>query len=202
MDSIRLFIALDTPPPVKQQMALLRDDLSRRTRDVRWEPPDKLHCTLRFLGNVERSLLGSVEQVVESAASGIPPLTLGYAGIGFFPDRTRPRIIWIGIRDVGGDLGPLQERISAGLSGLGFVAEERTFHPHVTLGRIGSGRRARGLIDSVETRTFGHPPVIVPAVEIMQSVLGPGGSRYVLMRSIPFPGGGGTSRGFAPGTPG
>ena len=197
MDMLRLFIAVDTPAAVKQEMALLRDDLARRARTVRWEAAGKLHCTLRFLGNVERSRLSSIEQQVESAASGIPPLSLNYSGIGFFPDSIRPRIIWIGIRESGGDLARLQERVSGGLLSLGFLPEERPFHPHVTLGRAGAGR-TRVLIDIAKTRTFDHPPVIVPAVEIMQSVLRPRGSEYVVLRSIPLTGDGGIS----PGSPG
>ena len=206
MDMLRLFIAIDTPAAVKREMALLRDELAPRARDVRWEAAGKFHCTLQFLGEVERSRLGSIEQQVESAASGTPPLSLTYAGIGFFPDRTRPRVIWIGIRESGGGLARLQERISGGLQGVGFVPEERPFHPHVTLGRLGggaagrgaAGRGARVLIDTVETRTFEHPPVIIPAVEIMQSVLRPRGSEYVVLRSIPLTGTGGIS----PGSPG
>jgi len=197
MDLLRLFIAIDTPEAVKHRMALLRDDLARRTRDVRWESTGKLHCTLRFLGNVERSRLGSIEQQVETAASGTSPLSLSYSGIGFFPDSTRPRIIWVGIRESGRDLSRLQEIVSGGLSALGFVPEGRPFHPHVTLGRVGGAGESRGLIGIVETRTFEHPPVIIPAVEIMQSVTRPRGSEYVVLRSIPLTGVGGIS----PGTP-
>ena len=198
MDMIRLFIALETPAAVKREMTLLRDDLARRARDVRWEAAGKLHCTLRFLGNVERTRLGSIEGEVESAASGIPPLRLTYSGLGFFPDGISPRIIWIGIRESGGDLARLHERVSRGLLGIGFVPEERPFHPHVTLGRVtgGSGRKeSRVLIETVETRTFDHPPVIVHAVEIMQSVLRPRGSEYVRLRSIPLTGAVGVSPG-------
>jgi RNA 2',3'-cyclic 3'-phosphodiesterase len=198
MDMIRLFIAVDTPAAVKREMVLLRDDLARRARDVRWEAAEKLHCTLRFLENVERSRLPSIEQQVESASSGIPPLSLNYSGIGFFPDSIRPRIIWIGIRESGGELARLQERVSGGLLSLGFLPEARPFHPHVTLGRAGAGRTSRVLIDIAKTRTFDHPPVIVPAVEIMQSMLRSRGSEYVVLRSIPLTGAGG----IAPGSPG
>ena len=201
MDMLRLFIAVDTPATVKREMALLIDDMARGARGVRWEDTGKLHCTLRFLGSVERSRLGSIEQQVELGTAGIPPLSLTYAGIGLFPDGIRPRIIWIGIREKGGDLALLQERVSRSLRSLGFLPEERPFQPHVTLGRVGGGitGTASGvLIDIVKTRTFDHPPVIVPAVEIMQSVPRPRGSDYVVLRSIPLTGAGGVS----PGAPG
>jgi 2'-5' RNA ligase len=102
-------------------------------------------------------------------------------------------VVWAGISDARGDLRTLQERISAGLTRLGFPPEERPFHPHVTLGRVRDGADVRGLIDIVETRTFENPPVIVPAVEIMQSIPGPRGSVYAVLHSIPLLGtGGGT----------
>jgi RNA 2',3'-cyclic 3'-phosphodiesterase len=201
MDMLRLFIAVDTPAAVKREMALLRDDLAGRARGVRWEATGKLHCTLRFLGSVERSRLGSIARQVELGTAGIPPLSLTYAGIGLFPDSIRPRIIWIGIREEAGDLALLQERVSRSLRSLGFPPEERPFQPHVTLGRVGggiAGSASRVLIDIVKTCTFDHPPVIVPAVEIMQSVLRPRGSDYVLLRSIPLMVAGGVS----PGSPG
>jgi 2'-5' RNA ligase len=183
-DSLRLFIAVDTPEIVKHQMALLTGELSHRWRNVRWEAPGKFHCTLCFLGNVRRALLPSIERRVAHAAAGTPPLSLAYSGIGFFPDATRPRVIWIGIQDVTGELLRLQQRVSGSLAEEGFAPEERAFHPHVTVGRVQATQRSGALIEIAETRTFYHPPVPVPAVEIMQSITGPRGSTYVVLHSI------------------
>ena len=187
MSLLRVFIAFDTPPAVKRALALLRDDIARRTHDVRWEAPGKLHCTLRFLGDLDPSALGPLEREVALAARTTPPLAVAYSGVGFFPDRERPRILWVGIRDPTGEVGRLQERISRGLSSLGIPPEERPFHPHVTLGRIRGTLPDGRLIARVESCTFEHPPVSVPAVEIMQSVLTPRGSQYTLLGSVPLP---------------
>ncbi len=186
MPPLRMFIALDTPPSVKLAMAALRDDLAAASGDVRWERSGKFHCTVRFLGSVPGEMLDPIGDIVREAASDIPPLRLAYRGIGFFPDRLRPHVIWIGVRDDGGDLARLGERIEGGLRRAGFAPEDRPFHPHVTLGRVARGGRAGKLIESAETRTFDHPPVIVPTVEIMQSVPGPGGTVYTVLRSIPL----------------
>ena len=186
MDALRVFIAIDTPADVKRRMTGLRDSLSGRMRDVRWESAGKYHCTLRFLGTIERSRLASVEAAVESAAGGTAPLSLSYSTVGVFHGGGRPRVIWVGIRDIAGDLGRLEERLTERLAPLGFPPEERPYHPHVTLARIGNSANARGLIEIVETCTFEHPPVSIPAVEVMQSVLSPRGSEYHLLRSIPL----------------
>ncbi len=187
MDRLRLFIAFDTPADVKRSLARLAEELARASKGVRWEAPAKFHCTLRFLGDVDRSRLVALEEETRLAAA-LPPLSVAYTGLGFFPPAARPRVVWAGISDMHGDLLRLQERVSAGLARLGFPREERPFHPHVTLGRVRDGADIRGLIDIVETRTFDSPPVIVPAVEIMQSVPGPSGSAYAVVRSIPLSG--------------
>jgi RNA 2',3'-cyclic 3'-phosphodiesterase len=188
VDALRVFIAIDTPAEVKRRMTILRDELAGRMRDVRWESAAKYHCTLRFLGDIERSKLPSVEAAVRSAAAGSLPLSLGFSAVGVFPGAGKARVIWVGIRDVAGSLARLQERLAGSLGPLGFPPEERPYHPHVTLGRIGNTARASGLIEIVETCTFEHPPVIIPAVEVMQSVLSPRGSEYHLLRSIPLEG--------------
>jgi len=185
MDTLRVFIAVDTPAEVRSVLARLSADLARSTTAVRWEGPAKFHCTVRFLGNVERSRLAALEEEIRRAAA-VPPLSVAYTGLGFFPPGAPPRIVWAGIRDGHGDLRVLEERVSAGLARLGFPREERAFHPHVTLGRVRDGADVRTLIETVQTRTFDCPPVIVPAVEIMQSVPGPRGSAYEVIRSIPL----------------
>ena len=83
-------------------MASLRDDLARRAPRVRWEPAEKFHCTLRFLGNVGAPVLAALEEELRGAAALVPPLSLRYSGIGAFPDAAHPRVIWIGVGDVTG----------------------------------------------------------------------------------------------------
>ena len=190
MATLRIFIAVDTPAEVKAQIAALRDAISRECAGVRWEATTKFHCTLQFLGNVPEGQMPAVEHRVAAAASGSPALQLGYRGIGFFPDSARPRVIWVGVHDATGALLRLQGEIARGLEGEGFAGEERPFHPHVTLGRLQGTHPPHRLIEIAETRTFEHPPVVVPAVEIMQSVTGSRGTSYAVLRSIPLSGSG------------
>ncbi|HTY60274.1 MAG TPA: RNA 2',3'-cyclic phosphodiesterase [Bacteroidota bacterium] len=190
MATLRIFIAVDTPAEVRAQIAALRDGIARECAGVRWEATAKFHCTLQFLGNVPGVQMAAVERSVAAAASGSPALLLGYRGIGFFPEGARPRVIWVGVHDATGTLLRLQEEVARGLEREGFAREERPFHPHVTLGRLPAAHPPHRLIEIAESRTFEHPPVVVPAVEIMQSVTGSRGTSYAVLRSIPLSGGG------------
>jgi len=183
MESLRLFIGFDTPEPAKAMLEELRARLARSGADVHWEQKAKLHCTLRFLGEVSETILEPLTKALETAVGGIPALSLVYAGIGYFPDRNRPRIIWVGIEEPSGNLLLLQKQIEGALIPLGVTAETRPFHPHVTLGRIRSPRKLSLLLESAESCTFHSPPVTVQAVTIVRSVLTPRGSVYSVMRS-------------------
>ncbi|HUI09164.1 MAG TPA: RNA 2',3'-cyclic phosphodiesterase [Bacteroidota bacterium] len=185
--ALRLFIAIDTPASVRSAMAALREEVAPRARGFAWEAREKYHCTVQFLGDVERTRLGEITASVREATAGISPLRLAYRGLGFFPSTSSPRVFWVGIEDCTGSLGLLRDRIARALAPLGFPPEERPFHPHVTLARARAGADARTLIDTVQRRTFEHPPVTVPAVEIMQSVPVAGGTAYTVLASLGLP---------------
>jgi 2'-5' RNA ligase len=55
MPTLRLFIALETPPEIKPKIAAIRDQLRTSNADVKWEPGEKLHATMKFLGNTSRT---------------------------------------------------------------------------------------------------------------------------------------------------
>jgi len=186
MESLRLFVGIDTPAQVKELLDDLRATLARSGADVHWEQKAKLHCTLRFLGEVSGTLLDPLTKALESAVTGIGTLSLVYAGIGFFPDRNRPRILWIGIEESSGTLLQLQRQLEGALIPLGVPTEGRPFHAHVTLGRIRSPRKLSLLLESAESCTFQSPPVTVHEVNIVRSVLTPRGSVYSVLRSVPL----------------
>ena len=92
-------------------------------------------------------------------------------------------MLWVGI---GGRLEPLirlQEDVDAALGGLGFPAETRPFHPHLTLARLDrrmpAGAR-RSSLDALEsTGLTAGMRIRVDSVSLVQSILGRGGARYV-----------------------
>ena len=188
-DQIRLFIAVDTPGEVRRAIRLLTAEIAPRLRGFRWEAPEKYHCTIQFLGAVPRGRLEAITAAVRNAALGAAPLRLAYRGLGFFPGPAAPRVFWVGVDDTTGALGTLRGIIGGALAPMGFPPEDRPFHPHLTLARASAGADARALIDTVQRRTFDHPPVIVPAVEIMQSVPVTGTTAYTVLASLPLRGG-------------
>ena len=125
----RLFVALDLPDSVKRSL----EPLARGLGDVRWTASDQQHLTLRFIGEVGN---GAVSEVVEALAA-VPavPFQLSLEGLGHFPPRGEPRVLWVGVGK-SAELARLKRRIDRALEAAGVPPDSRKFAPHVTLARI------------------------------------------------------------------
>jgi RNA 2',3'-cyclic 3'-phosphodiesterase len=125
----RLFVALDLPEPIKRSL----EPLSRGLGDVRWVDAGQQHLTLRFLGQLDN---GWMHEVAEALAlvTGVP-FDLRLKGIGHFPLRGEPRVLWVGV-EKSLELQRLKRRIDRTLDTAGLAPEGRKFAPHVTIARI------------------------------------------------------------------
>jgi 2'-5' RNA ligase len=125
----RLFVALDLPEDIKRSL----EPLARGLGDVRWSTPEQQHLTLRFIGDVDN---GTVHDVVEALAT-VPalPFELSLRGLGHFPPRGEPRILWIGVERSAALVG-LKRRIDRALEEAGIPPDSRKFAPHVTIARM------------------------------------------------------------------
>lgn len=153
--SWRCFIAVAVSDEVRAAAARLQGRLRRTHCDVSFPDPAKLHLTLVFLGDTLTGRIGEVKRAVAAAAAGEPPFDLAFGGLGFFGPPRHPRVIWAGVGGADasgpGPLARLQEKLLANITELGFTLEKRPFRPHLTLGRIRSGRGLADLTSMVET---------------------------------------------------
>lgn len=124
---MRLFIALDLPDFIKDELKTLHD---RRMR-ARWTTEPQWHITLHFLGERDdEATLCSLLSAVQAE-----PFALRLQGVGTFSDRDRARVLWAGI-EAPPALQTLHSRIGDALAAAGFEAERRPYHPHMTLARF------------------------------------------------------------------
>lgn len=197
IETMRLFVALELPDTWKQALGRLQDEmragLGERFGDsvrVRWVKPDNIHLTLKFLGEVPTGDLPAIEHALAQAVSQPPDLSLSLAGVGSFEDRRAPRVILAGLGGETGKLNSLVEQIETWLSAAGWPREKRSFHPHLTLGRLpdgmdGATRRAvAGLTASFQPEAV--PAWTVASVYLIRSRLGPGGAGYDRLASFPL----------------
>jgi len=186
-ESLRLFLALDLPPEVRSALEEVQRGLKGTGADVRWVRIASIHLTLKFLGQVEAGAVEEIRRAVEPAASACPVLSLHPAGAGVFPGPRSPRVVWIGLEGDLERLGALAGEVDLALAGLGFQAEKRPFQPHLTLGRVRSGRHKAGLMEGVLSLAgFRGPEFQARELILFRSELNPAGAVYTALERIPL----------------
>jgi 2'-5' RNA ligase len=151
---------------------------------VRWTPPEQMHLTLRFFGDVASAEVGCIKTALHRACENRPAFQLRAVGIGGFPNLRQPRVIWAGVTGEVGALSSLQVEIQRETGGWG-QTDSREFSPHLTIGRVRDGRVIKALAEKLAglvAKDFGNWRV--GAVRLMQSELAPGGARHTELAAI------------------
>jgi 2'-5' RNA ligase len=185
---VRLFVALNLPPAVRQALWEATAPVRDRSAALRWARPEGIHLTLKFLGEAPDERAPALTAALGRAASGAHALTLALGGFGVFPDVGQPRIVWVGIAPDPA-LEILQHRVEQEFAPLGFPTEGRPFRPHATLGRAvrnASPQDFAGLEAALAELTFADT-ALVAAVDLMESTPQPGGAVYKVRHSERLP---------------
>jgi len=182
---IRSFLAIEIPGIILKKIDEVQRDLKSTGADVRWTNPEKIHLTLKFFGNIEESGIESIVKSLEGAARDTSRFSLKVRGVGAFPHFKSPRVIWMGMVDEREVLAPFQKQLEKDLEKIGYMPEERMFHPHLTLGRMQSGKGKEGLIGKMEKyreEEFGE--FQVERIVLFKSDLKPMGPIYTSLREL------------------
>jgi 2'-5' RNA ligase len=190
MSKIRSFLAIELPSAIAKGIERVQHDLRQSHADVRWVEPSRIHLTLKFFGNIDEGACDGIMDAVGKAVSGVKPFDLTVKGLGGFPRWNNPRVVWLRVDDFAGVLKPLQGAIEKYLGEVGYPMEEREFKPHLTVGRVRSGKGKSGLLKRMED--FLHVELggfRVERLVLFKSDLGPTGPLYTELRAVTLGGG-------------
>ena len=182
---MRLFVALEIPPAVRENLAALVRDLRAIAPQPKWVRAENLHITLKFIGEVADTKLEAIRQALGKVRSEAP-VTLDFRGLGFFPNEKYPRVFWAGM-EASANLKGLAADIDRAMEKLGIPREQRPFSPHLTLARFeppGLPEKLRAAIQENATREFGS--VAAREFHLIESKLKPGGAEYTTLETFPF----------------
>lgn len=149
---IRTFVALDLPPAVKGQLEKLIDELRHSRPAVTWVKADRLHLTIKFLGNVPAEKIAEITTALQGAASRSAPFRLQPSGCEAFPSLKQMRVIWVGLKGDREQLSALRTDVEAALAPLGFPPEGRPFRAHLTIGRVKGPRELNSLQQALQAQ--------------------------------------------------
>jgi RNA 2',3'-cyclic 3'-phosphodiesterase len=183
---VRLFVAAEIDPQLARDLARVSGEIRQRV-DVRaprakltWVPPERLHVTVHFIGQVAAADVEAIKAALAPPLS-VSPFTLAVAGIGTFPGRGTLRVLWAGCGEGREALIAVADEVKERLRDFR-LKPEATYTPHLTLARVrdAAGLRTADLAADAAT-PFGTTRV--DAITLFESRLSPKGSQYVRVQS-------------------
>lgn len=188
---LRLFVAVPLPREAVTAITGLIDGLgpAGAARGIRWVQAEGLHLTIRFLGATLPDRIPAIGGALRTAAEGSNAFRALLAGAGAFPSQSRPRVLWIGLREGGAELTTLASSLDRVLEREGWPRPERPFRPHLTVARTdaasydAASAAAEALVADAEPLAI---PFTVDRLVLFRSHLGRGPARYEPLADAPL----------------
>jgi 2'-5' RNA ligase len=184
--SKRLFVGVRVSIATANNLSQAVETIARRARDagsdVRWVSPANYHVTLKFLGWTRSDAVDAIRDKLAEAARGTKAFTLKSSRLGAFPSLEKATVVWAGVEST--ELVALTEKVEAAMEALGFAKERRSFHPHVTLGRLRESRPLKEAVLPVSEQMFGDTRV--DSITLFESETKSSGSVYREVARIAF----------------
>jgi RNA 2',3'-cyclic 3'-phosphodiesterase len=178
----RCFVAIPLPEEVKDRLVAVQPPVAPGVRIL---GRDKIHLTLHFLDEIDPQEFEAARNALSLVKAAAFTITI--RGVGRFPPRGRPTVLWAGIEDSPA-LVALHASVGRALkSAIGFQPERRRYSPHITLARLNPPARPEDIERHLrERKDFQVPPVLVDRFALFSSVLMKDGPRYSEEAAFPF----------------
>ena len=173
-DRARIFFALWPDAPVRAALSKAAIDAQIECAG-RATASEKIHLTLFFIGEVERSRVPRLADCARPVTA--PPFTLDLRVLGYW---RHSRIVWAGADAGPVELSALVSTLTRNLKAEGIEAEDRPYVPHVTLVRNARRAPSRKTLDAPLWRA--HELVLVESAPAQR------GSRYEIIERFPLSG--------------
>ncbi|MGD9201326.1 MAG: RNA 2',3'-cyclic phosphodiesterase, partial [Chitinispirillia bacterium] len=138
-------------------------------KNARWIPKDQMHLTLRFIGECDSQDYDTILSQLSNIA--YKPFSIRLEGVGHFPPRKNPRILWIGIKP-NNDLKKLRTIIDKKLEQIGIPKENKKFHPHITVARLRNNTTPATIIPFLTGNSlFKSDSILIKNFHLFSSIL-------------------------------
>ncbi len=183
--SMRLFVALEIPETVRENLAAIQQKLRVSGADLRLVRPENFHVTLKFIGEAASEKVSGIAEELRGVRTD-GAVSANFRGLGNSWHAKRGGVVWVTM-EVSDGLKVLAREINRRVEAVGFAAEQRDFLPHLTLARFKRNSAlptVRETVQEYSGQEFGamHPGDF----HLIESKLGPGGSKYTILESFQF----------------
>lgn len=176
---IRLFVALKIPDVVKSEIFKHCYAAVESPSDYRWEDKDKVHLTLKFIGEVKEELLPQITDELEFVKN-YSAFDCKVSRFGFFFRENQVKILWCNV-ETDESIDSLVDELNDRLKKYDIEVEKRKFKGHLTLLRI-KKQVSENFIKRFKECSFDPVKFNANEIALIQSVLKPSGSEYKVLK--------------------
>jgi RNA 2',3'-cyclic 3'-phosphodiesterase len=181
---VRAFLSIDIEnqallPQISETQSKLDTNLAK----MKLVEIENIHFTLRFFGDTSETRIDEIESCLNKIK--IDPFETVVYGVGAFPTKRKPRVIWIGATQNADRIYNLKMEIDSHLEELGYRPEKKKFTPHATIARVRYIKDAEKLannLDELANQPIGS--MLVSKINMKKSTLTPSGPIYETLWSI------------------
>lgn len=178
----RLFIALDFPDHIINDLIEIRDKLSNGFTCPNWEPQNKFHLTLKFLGEIDELLNSKIFKIIKSKKNILKNNFFKFQKFGLFYRGNSPSILWAG-GEYSKSIAKIYYEFNEEFAHLGIAKEKKRFNPHLTLLRI-KNYKEYALFDKFTNYKLKFEPIEFTKITLYKSILEKNGSNYIKINEI------------------
>ena len=175
--TVRSFLAIELKKDLVPKILDVQKEFKKTNANVKYVPPENMHFTLKFFGNVDEEMIEDISDSVEKVIKNYSSFDLNIKKCGCFPNKNVIKVLWLGLEE-GSPIKSLQKDLDNEFEKLGFK-KERNFISHLTIGRVKSPKNKkeiRNTIEKLENIEIGH--MTVSKICLKKSTLTPQGPVY------------------------
>ena len=178
----RLFIAIDIPELIKDNIYNFAKTLLAEDRQIKVVHTRNIHITLKFLGNMNIGEIEKIKKAIKETADTFDKFKYEVNGIiNAFPNPCNARVVFLEIGSGGKEISEIYNRLEDNLSRIKIRKEKRNFSPHITIARIKDKKNIEKLINNNKM----NPTSLLdcPGITLFESRLKPHGAEYIILGS-------------------
>lgn len=186
-EKLRTFIAIELPGEIQKKLGEFSESIKNPQDRVTWVSSNNIHVTLKFLGDVPIGDIDSIRDIISAVAKNYSSFEAAIKGTGVFPDPRSPRVVWIGIDTGKEKIKNIYMDLEERLASIGIPKEERSFTPHLTLGRVKYIKDVKRFTEGISKHKedlFGN--FTADSISLIKSTLTPKGSVYETLYRMPL----------------
>jgi len=175
----RLFIALIIPLHIREEIVKLRKGFLAGTATYKWEPIDKIHLTIKFIGEVKDEMVDNIIKKI-SFVEVYNKFECCLTGFDFFYRSGKPSIFYSSLQ-IDKVIIEVVRKINSGLEEFGVQVEKKDFKTHLTLLRLKGYEDIEPLKEICKNKL--NIRFIADTIVLYKSRLHPHGSEYIELKN-------------------